>query len=161
MLPVLLAGLLICAPRQLRAEQPAEPTPNNGIAADFPADSPAHFLAATAVEPKLNSSGDWIGETGVASFYGRAHQGKRTAGGSRFNQMALTAAHPWLPFGTKILVTVQRTGREVVVTITDRLPSGRRAIDVSLAAARALGFVGQGLAAVSLVSFSPVSFAAR
>ena len=70
--------------------------------------------------------------------------------GGRFNQMALTAAHPWLPLGTKVLVTVEETGRAVVVTITDRLPSGRRVIDVSLAAARVLGFVGQGLAEVSL-----------
>ena len=72
--------------------------------------------------------------------------------------MAMTAAHPWLPLGTKVLVTMEQTGRAVVVTITDRLPSGRRVIDVSLGAARALGFVGQGLAEVSLAQFS---FSAR
>ena len=147
MLPVLLACLLLFAPRQAHAAQQDDPpTPAGGIAADFPADAGS--------EP----SEDWLGESGVASFYGRAHQGKRTAAGGRFDQMALTAAHPWLPFGTKVLVTVERTGRAVVVTITDRLPSGRRIIDVSLGTARALGFVGQGLAEVSLESFSPVAF---
>jgi rare lipoprotein A (peptidoglycan hydrolase) len=138
-LPVIMAGLLICAARHARAGQSETAAETaNGIAADFPA------------EAQFGASGDWIGETGVASFYAQAHQGKRTASGSRFNQMSMTAAHPWLPLGTKVRVTVERTGRAVVVTINDRLPSGRRVIDVSLAAARALGFVGQGLAEVSL-----------
>ena len=46
------------------------------------------------------SAQSWLSETGVASYYGRAHQGRRTASGNRFDQNALTAAHPWLPFGT-------------------------------------------------------------
>ena len=141
----MLAAVLIWAPRHARAGQ-ATADAAKAITAEFP--------AATAGEAQFGASGDWKGETGVASFYGQAHQGKRTAGGSLFNQMALTAAHPWLPFGTKVLVTVQQTGRTVVVTINDRLPSGRRVIDVSLAAARALGFVSQGLAQVSLAEIS-------
>ena len=117
-----------------------------GISAEMPAEM--------SDDTQSVASGDWKGETGIASFYGRAFQGRRTAGGGRFNQMALTAAHPWLPLGTKVLVTVEQTGRAVVVTITDRLPSGRRVIDVSLAAARVLGFVGQGLAEVSLAQLA-------
>lgn len=149
----MLAALLICAPAQARtahssktsdAEALAESA--KGIRADFPRGTPDTAQA----EP----SGDYQSETGIASFYGRAFQGRRMAGGGRFNQMAMTAAHPWLPLGTKVLVTVAETGRAVVVTITDRLPSGRRVIDVSLAAARALGFVGQGLAEVSLAQAS-------
>ncbi len=62
----------------------------------------------------------------------------------------MTAAHPWLPFGTRVRVTLRDSSHSVLVTITDRLPASRRVIDVSLAAARALGFVGQGLAQVSL-----------
>lgn len=149
----MLAALLICAPAQARAAHSSKTSDAEalaesakGIRADFPRGTPDTAQA----EP----SGDYQSETGIASFYGRAFQGRRMAGGGRFNQMAMTAAHPWLPLGTKVLVTVAETGRAVVVTITDRLPSGRRVIDVSLAAARALGFVGQGLAEVSLAQAS-------
>lgn len=89
-------------------------------------------------------------EKGTASYYGVAHQGRRTADGSRFNPNELTAAHPWLPFGTKVSVTLQATGRSVVVTITDRLYSARRIIDLSMAAARLLGMAHQGIGTVSL-----------
>ncbi len=90
------------------------------------------------------------GQTGTASYYGPAHQGKRTASGRRFDQKELTAAHPWLPFGTKIRVTAQGTGKSVVVVITDRLHSKTRVVDLSLAAAKQLGMVRQGIARVSL-----------
>jgi rare lipoprotein A len=92
----------------------------------------------------------WLGETGTASYYGRAHQGRRTASGERFEQKALTAAHAWLPFGTKVRVTLLGTSRSVVVTITDRLYSARRVIDLSVAAAQFLGMMRQGIAKVSL-----------
>jgi rare lipoprotein A len=105
---------------------------------------------AQAAPPASRQGAIWPGETGVASYYGSRHQGRRTASGGRFEQKALTAAHPWLPFGTKVRVTVETTGRSVVVTITDRLPSRRRVIDLSLGAARLLGIVSQGLAKVSL-----------
>ncbi len=95
-------------------------------------------------------SGEFVGERGLASFYGQAHQGKRTASGTRFDKDAMTAAHPWLPFGTKVLVTVQSTGRAVLVTITDRLPSRRRIIDLSREAAERLGILRQGVAMVTL-----------
>ena len=93
---------------------------------------------------------DRIIETGAASYYGRAHHGRRTASGRRFDQKALTAAHSWLPFGTMVRVTLAGTNRSVVVEITDRLYSARRVLDLSLAAARALGMVRQGVASVSL-----------
>ena len=93
----------------------------------------------------------WFGEAGTASYYGAAHHGRRAANGSRFNQMALTAAHPWLPFGTKVRVTLASTGRTVVVTITDRLYSNRRIVDLSLAAAQRIGMVDQGIGEVTLL----------
>jgi rare lipoprotein A len=105
---------------------------------------------ARAGQPASQQSAVWPGEIGLASYYGSRHQGRRTASGARFDQRALTAAHPWLPFGTKIRVTVEATGRSVVVTVTDRLPSRRRVIDLSTAAARLLGIIRQGLAEVSL-----------
>jgi rare lipoprotein A len=107
--------------------------------------SGAHAQRAEATTPQ-----GWIGETGTASYYGRAHQGRRTAAGGRFDQKELTAAHPWLPFGSKVRVTLQGTGHSVVVTITDRLYSARRVIDLSMAAARLLGMVRQGVGTVSL-----------
>lgn len=105
---------------------------------------------ARAAQPASQQSAIWPGEIGLASYYGSRHQGRRTASGARFDQRALTAAHPWLPFGTKVRVTVEATGRSAVVIITDRLPSRRRVIDLSTAAARLLGIVRQGLAEVSL-----------
>ncbi len=64
--------------------------------------------------------------------------------------MALTAAHPWLPFGTKVKVSLAGTRSAVIVTITDRLSSNRRIVDLSVAAARQLGMINRGLAEVSL-----------
>jgi rare lipoprotein A len=91
-----------------------------------------------------------IAQTGTASYYGKAHQGKRTADGSRFDQKALTAAHATLPFGTRIRVTLAGTDRSVVVVITDRLHSRTRILDLSKAAASQLGMLQQGIARVSL-----------
>jgi rare lipoprotein A len=109
----------------------------------------AHGAAhAQSAEPTAQQA--WTTETGVASYYGRAHQGRRTASGTRFDQKTLTAAHPWLPFGTKVRVTLLGTTRSVIVTITDRLYSARRVIDLSVAAAQLLGMMRQGIAKESL-----------
>jgi len=84
-------------------------------------------------------------QTGIASVY----SGQRTASGGYASASGLTAAHRSLPFGTLVQVTNQRTGRSVVVRINDRGPFVRgRVIDVTPAAARALGF--SGLAPVTL-----------
>jgi rare lipoprotein A len=95
------------------------------------------------------------GQTGVASWYGPGLQGNRTASGGTFDMWAMTAAHPCLPMGTKLLVTVLSSGRSLVVTVNDRLPSRRRVLDLSVGAARALGISSQGLAVVQLSSASP------
>ena len=88
-------------------------------------------------------------ERGVASFYGSRHAGRRTASGERFDPADLTAAHRTLPFGTRVRVTNLENGRSVVVRINDRGPFAEgRVIDVSEAAARALGMIDQGLARV-------------
>ena len=104
-----------------------------------------------AVEPAPGSAATgWAGETGTASYYAAPFHGRKTSSGVRFDQAALTAAHPWLPFGTKVRVTLGYTGRSVVVTITDRIYSASRIVDLSLAAARQLGMVRRGIAQVSL-----------
>jgi rare lipoprotein A len=82
------------------------------------------------------------GQSGAASVYS-TESGSRTASGARLNPGALTAAHRSFPFGSKVRVTNRRNGRSVVVTVTDRGPFVRgRIIDVTPAAARALGFSG-------------------
>jgi len=86
-------------------------------------------------------------QSGIASVYGYA--GGRTADGERVSTGGLTAAHRTLPFGTLVRVTNERNGRSVVVRINDRGPFVRgRVIDVTPAAAQALGF--SGLTDVSL-----------
>ena len=82
------------------------------------------------------------GQSGVASVYS-TESGSRTASGARLNPGALTAAHRSFPFGSRVKVTNRRNGRSVVVTVNDRGPFVRgRIIDVTPAAAHALGFSG-------------------
>jgi rare lipoprotein A len=86
-----------------------------------------------------------------ASWYGNSFNGKRTASGSIFNSKVLTAAHRSMDFGSKVKVTEMRSGRSVVVEITDRGPYlPGRDIDLSYAAAQALGIVQAGVARVSV-----------
>ncbi|MBR1122500.1 septal ring lytic transglycosylase RlpA family protein [Bradyrhizobium lablabi] len=85
---------------------------------------------------------------GVASFY---TEGTKTASGEKFNTLDMTAAHPTLPFGTKLRVTNVKTGQAVTVRVNDRGPYvPGRVVDVSYSAADALGMVGKGLAKVKL-----------
>jgi rare lipoprotein A len=88
-------------------------------------------------------------ETGLASFYGRAHHGKLTASGVRFDMNAMTAAHRSHPFGARLRVTDLATGRKVEVKVNDRGPFVKgRVVDLSYAAAKALGAVDRGVVRV-------------
>ena len=90
-------------------------------------------------------------QTGRASWYGEAHHGRRTANGERFDMHALTAAHPTLPFGTRLRVVNLDNDREVEVRVNDRGPSiPGRIIDLSYAAARALDGLAAGIISVRL-----------
>ena len=90
-------------------------------------------------------------ERGHASWYGGQFHGRRTASGENYDKYALTAAHKTLPFGTIVRVRSLKLGREVDVRINDRGPfAPGRVIDVSQAAAQALGLLGAGVAEVSL-----------
>ena len=92
----------------------------------------------------------------VASWYGPGFHGRLTANGERFDMNELTAAHKTLPFGTRVLVHNPRTGKEVVVRINDRGPFIKgRMIDLSKAAAKALGFKSRGHDAVVLREVLP------
>lgn len=105
-----------------------------------PADAPTR-TAALIAEPRNPS-------LGIASFY---TEGTRTASGERFDTRELTAAHPTLPFGTRLRVTNVATGKSVTVRVNDRGPFVRgRVVDVSYSAAESLGMVGRGVAKVKL-----------
>ena len=97
----------------------------------------ASIFVATLIAMPMTASA----QSGIASVY--AYAGGRTASGERVSPGALTAAHRSLPFGTMVRVTDSRSGRSVVVRINDRGPFVRgRVIDLTPAAARALGFSG-------------------
>jgi len=85
---------------------------------------------------------------GVASYY---TEGTKTASGEKFNTLEMTAAHPTLPFGTKLRVTNVDSGRSVTVRVNDRGPYVQgRVVDVSYSAANALGMLDKGVANVKL-----------
>jgi rare lipoprotein A len=89
------------------------------------------------------------GQSGMASYY---WQGQRVASGGWFNPNAMTAAHKSLPFGTRVRVTHSGSGRSVDVVINDRGPYvAGRIIDLSRAAASAIGMTGQGVAKVKVM----------
>jgi peptidoglycan lytic transglycosylase len=149
-------GLLLCEGCALLQSPPdiAAPTetPAQSVAAKTSVDvQPA---ASQAVPPTAKITPDLpvkLPQTGEASWYGAQHQGKQTASGTNFDQAGLTAAHPTLPFGSKIKVTNLANGKSVVVEITDRGPSAEnRIIDLSQAAAKVLDMIDSGTATVRL-----------
>jgi len=86
---------------------------------------------------------------GVASWYGPGFHGKHTSSGTVYDQYQLTAAHPNLPLGTRVRVTNRDNGKSVDVLVNDRGPFAKgRVIDLSYAAAHAIGMVGPGTANV-------------
>ena len=100
--------------------------------------------ANAAIAPESGSGRSF---SGMASYYGN-ESGSRTASGQHFNQNAMTCAHRSLPFGTKLRVT--HGDRSVVVTVNDRGPFVRgRVLDLSTAAARAVGITVAGVGRVT------------
>ena len=90
-------------------------------------------------------------QKGMASWYGPGFHGRRTASGERFNSYEMTAAHRYLPFGTRLRVVNESNGRSVVVRVNDRGPfTHRRIIDLAKGPAQALGLTSTGTGYVSL-----------
>jgi rare lipoprotein A len=88
---------------------------------------------------------------GVASWYGHSYHGRLTANGEVYDMYALTAAHPTLQLPSVVEVVNLENGRSLVLRVNDRGPFVKdRLIDLSLAAARELGFERQGLAQVQV-----------
>jgi rare lipoprotein A len=90
-------------------------------------------------------------QVGTASWYGPGFHGSRTSSGEVYDQYDLTAAHPTLPLGTRVVVTNLENNRAVEVRINDRGPFVKgRSIDLSYAAARTLGMIGPGTSPVRI-----------
>jgi rare lipoprotein A len=88
---------------------------------------------------------------GIASWYGPDFHGKPTANGEIFDMNGISGAHPTLPMPSYLRVTNLANGRSIIVRINDRGPYAReRVTDLSVGAARALGFYDQGLARVRI-----------
>lgn len=108
----------------------------------------AYAKRHTPFAPRKTAAETHVASQGVASFY---TEGTQTASGEKFDTHELTAAHPTLPFGTRLRVTNVATGRSVTVRVNDRGPYVRgRIVDVSYSAAETLGMVGAGVANVRL-----------
>ena len=111
------------------------------------------LLAGCAVAPRVAPTPAEIGyrERGVASWYGKDFQGRKTSSGEVFDMYGLTAAHRTLPLGTLLQVKSEQTGKSVRVRVNDRGPfvSGR-ILDLSYGAAREIGMLGTGTAVVVL-----------
>jgi len=145
-LPLLfvMIGLAGCA-----TQAPSSGPPQPPVAPQLP---PAAAQPSPPLQP--STAERFFSQTGLASFYGAAHQGKTTADGNSFDQNGFTAAHRTLAFGTVVRVTNRNNGRTVKVKITDRGPhiSGR-IIDLSSAAAHALDMEQSGVTRVSVEAF--------
>jgi rare lipoprotein A len=109
----------------------------------------ASVRAPSPAEPPAPRVGEV--QSGIASWYGHPHHGRRTASGETYDMTMLTAAHRTLPFGTVVAVTNARSGASVEVRINDRGPHvAGRIIDLSYEAARRIGLVGEGIGPVRL-----------
>lgn len=105
-------------------------------------------VAETRISTANRSAEPRNAGVGLASFY---DEGSMTASGENFSPRALTAAHPTLPFGTRLRVTNVSNGRSVVVRVNDRGPFvAGRVVDVSRSAAESLDMVGRGIAKVKI-----------
>ena len=110
-------------------------------------------LAASLFAPLAPQEAKASVQCGDASWYGvgDGFDGQRTASGERFNAYGLTAAHRYLPFGTRVRVTNQRNGRSVVVRITDDGPHyGGRILDLSYGAFSRIAATSRGTADVCI-----------
>ncbi len=95
-------------------------------------------------------------ERGIASWYGRKFNGKRTSSGEPYDMYAMTAAHKTLPLPSYVRVHNLQNGRSVVVRVNDRGPFlSNRLIDLSYAAAAKLGILGTGTGIVEVDALSP------
>jgi rare lipoprotein A len=118
-----------------------------------PAQSGAKQAAKTKSRAGLKVK-RWF-QVGVASWYGLQFQGRKTADGERFDMNTMTCAHPSLPMGSWLRVTNLRNRRTTFVRVNDRGPVvDGRIVDLSYAAAQAVGLAGVGRVRLEAVGVS-------
>jgi rare lipoprotein A len=116
------------------------------------------LVPETIKESTVNTSSvDYINlGTMKASWYGPKFHGKLTANGEIYDQMALTAAHKTLKFGTLLKVTNPKNGKSVIIRINDRGPYiGDRELDLSKGSAIKLGLIEKGVSRVKIQEVTP------
>jgi rare lipoprotein A len=123
--------------------------------------SHAENPSLAVAKPKLETKRHWY-QIGRASWYGGKFQGRRTANGEVYDMNSLTAAHRTLPMGSWVRVTNLHNKKSVVVKINDRGPVPEdRVLDLSYAAAKALGFSGTASVRVELLDHSTADMMAQ
>jgi rare lipoprotein A len=109
------------------------------------------MVGCAGASPELRAGRIGTEQEGMATYYSRRLAGHRTASGERYNPSAMTAAHPFFPFGTRVRVTrLDDRHQSVVVRINDRCAGKKKIIDVSAAAARQLDMIRVGIVAVRI-----------
>lgn len=157
-----LAALAGCAP--YRVEKPsAAPQTNRVIDAPRADRGNPPFYEVHGRRYYVLDSSRGYRERGIASWYGRDFDGRRTSGGERYDMNAMTAAHKTLPIPTWVEVTNLKNGKSVIVKVNDRGPFvGDRIIDLSYRAARELDMIGSGTARVEVRALgTPAAAASR
>jgi rare lipoprotein A len=117
-----------------------------------PLHAEASGSAEAVEEPVVPKATEAKAVEGIASYYAKRYNGRRTNSGARYRHDKMTAAHPTLPHGTRVRVINLANDKEVVVTVNDRCrPRKQPFIDLSRAAAKELGFLGKGVTRVRII----------
>lgn len=133
-----------------RLVEPGDPVPKGGGV--YRVGQP-YMVAGRLYVPQADSH---YRAEGLASWYGSDFHGRSTANGEIFDLNGITAAHPTLPLPSYVRVTNTSNGRSLIVRVNDRGPyHGNRIIDVSMRAARLLGFTDRGTAWVQVEYVGP------
>lgn len=146
---MLVCGLFLCACLTASAqESTAAKTDDQPAVAINTEPSKTEEMLAEEAKHELS--------VGIASYYAAKFHGRRTASGEKFSSKLLTAAHLTLPFGTQLKVTNLRNMKSVIVRVNDRGPHVKgRIVDLSRAAAQAIGLIQTGTARVVLEVVPP------
>jgi rare lipoprotein A len=138
---VMVCAVLLCVDGGVHAE-PLQPKP----------ESSQNDHLVTSLEELVSKSSPLEAVEGVASYYAKRFEGRKTSSGQRYHPEKMTAAHYTLPLGTVVRVVNPATNQEVQVTVNDRCaPKKFHFIDLSRAAAKKIGLWGKGKIKVVII----------
>ncbi|MBO0948800.1 septal ring lytic transglycosylase RlpA family protein [Fibrella forsythiae] len=119
------------------------------------------LLFSGSIHPTEAPEKSLIQQEGKASYYANKFDGRRTSSGERVKQHIFTGAHRFLPFNTLVEVTNKANQQSVIIRINDRGPFTKgRVVDMTYAAAKAIGMLGRGVANVTLRVVDPTKIVA-